>query len=418
MNSRITSWLAWLLCALIVAVHLFGVARAVVNGELPTEPVRVAAKLVESLLPFTFALVGALILSRQARNVIGWLLIVPALAFALSTITAAIIGNATTAPAELSFWLYLALYVGGVGWVFFIFPLFLIAQLFPTGKPVSPRWRWAVGYALGLLVFFLVVAAFIDRIGPLGDTGEMTWSVPNPIGFITRDQQDIIFGLPWSIALGGLTLVSAASVIVRYRRAGLIEREQMKWLLFAVSLFAAAYIPGVFTAGEMEGLGGAILNVLFLASTLAIPIAIGIAILRYRLFDIDVIIRRTLTYALVVALLGVVYFGSVILLQRIFAGIVGDNSEIVTVLSTLAIAALFVPLRNRIQNAIDKRFNRQRYNAQQVLQKFAETVRDETDLEKLTSELVNVVNETMQPKTVNVWLKRESKKESVIKSQS
>jgi hypothetical protein len=409
MNSRITSWLAWLLCALIIAVHLFGMARALVNGELPTEPMRVAAKLVESLLPFTFALVGALILSRQARNVIGWLLIVPALAFALSTITTAVIGNATTAPTAPSFWLYLALYVGGVGWVFFIFPLFLIAQLFPTGKPVSPRWRWAVGYALGLLVFFLVVASFIDRIGPIGDTGEMAWSVPNPIGFITRDQQDVIFGLPWSIALGTLTLLSAASVIVRYRRAGLIEREQMKWLLFAMSLFAAVYIPAVFTSGEMQGLGGAILNVLFLASTLAIPIAIGIAILRYRLFDIDVIIRRTVTYAIVVALLGVVYFGSVILLQRLFAGMVGGNSEIVTVLSTLAIAALFVPLRKRIQDAIDKRFNRQRYNAQQVLQKFAVTVRDETDLDKLSAELVSVVQETMQPKRVSVWLKQEKR---------
>ena len=184
----------------------------------------------------------------------------------------------------------------------------------------------------------------------------------------------------------------------------------MKWLLFAVSLFAAAYIPSVLTSGEMQGLGGALLNILFLAAALAIPIAIGIAILRYRLFDIDIIIRRTVTYAVVVALLLLVYFGSVILLQQLFANLTGERSEIITIVSTLAIAVLFIPLRNRVQNVIDKRFNRNKYNAQQVLQKFAVTVRDETDLDRLSAEMLNVVNETMQPKNVSLWLKKDSKK--------
>jgi hypothetical protein len=139
---------------------------------------------------------------------------------------------------------------------------------------------------------------------------------------------------------------------------------------------------------------------------IALPISIGIAILRYRLWDIDFILRRTVTYALVTGTLLIIFFSSVIVLQQILASTTGaEQDEIVTVLSTLAIAALFVPLRNRIQGSIDRRFNRNKYNAQQVLTAFAETVRDVTDLEKLTGELVNVVQETMQPKCLSVWLR-------------
>ena len=143
---------------------------------------------------------------------------------------------------------------------------------------------------------------------------------------------------------------------------------------------------------------------------LAVPVTVAIAILRYRLFDIDIIIRKTLTYTIVVALLAVVYFGGVVLLQLVFAQVIGPSSEFITVLSTLAIAALFVPLRNKIQEVIDRRFYRKKYDAQKVMQDFAKTVRDETDLEKLTARLMQVVDETMQPKSVSVWLKRTEQK--------
>ncbi len=200
----------------------------------------------------------------------------------------------------------------------------------------------------------------------------------------------------------------------RYRHySSPLAQQQTKWFVFALAIFLAATFLFFFLSAQFARaltpaesivadfailLTGGLAGVVF-------PIAIGIAILRYRLWDIDVIIRKTLTYTLVVALLAVVYFSSVILLQQIFANITGARSEVITVLSTLAIAALFVPLRNRVQDVIDRRFYRKKYDAQMVLQKFSETVRDETDLDKLSAELLNVVNETMQPKSVSVWLK-------------
>jgi len=400
--------MAWLLCAAIIVTALYGLGRGILDGTLSDTFVFGNAFML-ALLQITFALVGALILSRQSRNVIGWLLILPALAFAATNLTALVIGSATTPPESISLWLYVALYVNGASWAFLIFPLFLIALLFPNGKPVSPRWRWVVGYAVGMLMFFLVLASLAAQLSSDPDV-EGAWAIPNPIGFITQDMFDVIFGLPWGIALSALAVLSAVSLFLRYRRAASMERQQLKWLLFGVSLFAMVYIPGALASGNFQGFSQVIWNFLLWFVILIIPVTIGIAILRYRLFDIDILIRRTVTYAIVVALLLIVYFGSVILLQQIFANLTGlGSNEIVTVLSTLAIAALFVPLRNRIQDAIDKRFNRKKYDAQKVMEKFSQTVRDETDIDKLTAELVNVVNETMQPRSVSVWLRREER---------
>jgi hypothetical protein len=269
---------------------------------------------------------------------------------------------------------------------YLMLPIFFAT--FPDGR-VVPRVMWGVILFWGVSFFAQEFLGFLPRSNPL-------WE-------------------PFAAFLWlGMFGSGLAAQIYRYVRvSNRQERQQTKLVLFGIAILvisiAAIYLSpfgrelGTNVAYSIGNLVGLIAVNLLL---MLIPITIGIAILRSRLFDIDVIIRRTVTYAVVVALLLVVYFGSVILLQRIFAGIVGDNSEIVTVLSTLAIAALFVPLRNRIQDAIDKRFNRQRYNAQHVLEKFAVTVRDETDLDKLSAELVSVVQETMQPKSVSVWFKK------------
>ncbi|MCC7163002.1 MAG: hypothetical protein IT331_10950 [Anaerolineae bacterium] len=216
-------------------------------------------------------------------------------------------------------------------------------------------------------------------------------------------------------AIGWIGLLATGMAAQAYRYffvSTSTQRQQTKWVVLGwglfLLLFFAIALPRISDPSTSEGVSleriGFLLTVNGLI--LLLPISIGVAILRSRLWDIDILIRRTLTYGLVTALLLVVFFGSVILLQQLFAGLTGSGqNEIVTVLSTLAIAALFVPLRNWMQGAIDRRFNRKKYDAQKVLSDFANTVRDETDLEKLVARLIQVVDETMEPKSVSLWLK-------------
>jgi len=193
--------------------------------------------------------------------------------------------------------------------------------------------------------------------------------------------------------------------VVRYRRAGRVERQQMKWLLVATAVFAAAYIPVFLFTDFAFGPDTAIWSNLWMIVMPLIPVSIGIAILRYRLYDIDLIIRKTVQYGVLSALLALAYFGSVVLLQTVVGQATDAQSPLVIVVSTLLIAALFAPLRKRVQTAVDRRFYRQKYDAQQVLAQFAITARDETDMDKLTVELVRVVQETMQPQSLSVWIK-------------
>jgi hypothetical protein len=209
------------------------------------------------------------------------------------------------------------------------------------------------------------------------------------------------------------------SQIYRYRRvAGPVERGQIKWAMFGLLAWPLAWTmqalisPLIATANPGDGLRLHMLVTLFLWTFLfnIMPIGIGIAILRYRLYDIDVIIRRTTSYAVITGLLALVYFGSIVILQRLLTPLTGE-SDVAVVLSTLLIYFLFSPIRRRVQNAIDRRFYRRKYDAEKTIQAFADTVRNEADLDKLTAELLRVIQETMEPEHVSIWLKPVEKRE-------
>lgn len=393
-------WLAWGGFAITAMVTVGAFALLLV--PLPGQPFAIDQTLGEIFYVLgapTVALVGAVVAASRRENPIGWVMI----GIGLSLSIASFVNNYTQA----AFWtgtetLRGGLIAGWLAWWIWVTPyvgLVLILHLFPTGSFLSRRWKW-IGYgSVILLMGAMIVFAVSSPIQV--PTAQGTLALANPIGlyglssYLLSDLQSP--GL--FIALNLPTVAALCSVLVRFVRASGIERLQIKWFLYSASVFLIIQISNYFISSSL-------IQILTNLLGLALPIAIGIAILRYRLYAIDILIRRTLTYAIVASLLLIVYFGSVIFLQQLFASISGQRSELITVISTLAIAALFLPLRNRVRDMIDKRFNRKKYDAQKVLAQFARTVRDETDLEKLTGSLVGVVNETMQPRNVSIWLKK------------
>jgi MFS family permease len=402
MNNKITAWLAWTLCGVVIAGAAFNFVLTWNDPKVHADVFTLANGLTSALFPIAYGVVGALILSRAARNRIGWLLMTIALAIALLGALQSYYAQTTNGAAELTALKILVIWLSGWGWWLLIGPLLLLLLLFPTGRLLSPRWRWVVGMIVLLCGFWIVfITASPEWQDPT--TGQ---TFPNPLGLnvIPADLTFDTIQVPWMIALVSAVGLCVLSVVVRYRRSGIIEREQLKWFLYACAIFIATYaFAGFFFLGEdPPAWNGLIFN----AILMFLPASIGIAILRYHLFDIDIIIRRTVTYSILTALLALIYFGGVVLAQQLTRSITA-SSDLAIAVSTLVIAALFFPLRRRVRNAIDKRFYRRKYDAARTLAAFSATVRDEVELEKLTAELLNVVQETMQPASVSLWLNTE-----------
>lgn len=363
---------------------------------------------------FLFRLAGAFIFGPISIG-LGWLI---SLRFRDNLIGPVLIhwGCATSPNLGQSvlspFWYALSLYYSTV---VVLSGMVLMLASFPTGRGVTPFWdRVMKGLVLGLMGYFILFNLTLSFPVTYGS------SVPTPsplaIEALTPYFDTEAMNRLTAIVLSIFFFIGSSLTIYRYRITHSAERKQMRWLLGVVIYFAVFIHITTF----LQGLAGPFRNLVDMSSlisffnvpslgislvSLMFPAVVAISILRYRLFDIDLIIRRTLQYSVLSGLLGLTYFGLVIVLQNLTSAVGGQQSEFVTVLSTLAIAALFFPLRNRVQEFIDKRFFRKKYDAQKVLAEFAATCRDETDLDKLVVRLAEVIDETLQPEKVSVWIK-------------
>jgi hypothetical protein len=378
MSMRIARILAVVVCGATLALIASAVVLAARNLRLDWEVLPLLVGTASA------ALVGVLVVIHRPFN------------FTLGEFTRqyAIYGL-LTAPGALPFAQVMALPPYWIWYPGLILLLAFLPLYFPTGRLLSRHWK--------LVALFAVVATAISMgMGAVRPGDEETPGIPNPLG---------IAGLSPSIATMANVIIlvwlstgalSAGSLVVRFLRAKGEERQQIKWLVYAVVLnVCAALASNLFLAAFLSSAAAVIF---FLVTSESLWIAIGIAILRYRLWDIDIIINCTLVYSTLTLTLALLYVGCILLLRTLVAPLTG-GSELAIVASTLAIAALFTPLRRRIQNSIDKRFYRRKYDAAKVLAAFGATVRDETDLDALTGEMLRVVDETMQPQFVGLWLK-------------
>jgi hypothetical protein len=403
------AWLAWAWFALnaVMAIRdgLYAFPQVVSGSSL----IVWAGALASLSFPVMFVFVGALIVSRQPRNMIGWLLLAPSLSAIPDIVALSILQNAAQAASGPTFAILAALWYRNWSWWLLIGPILLIFLLFPTGHLLTPRWRWVVVVIALTFAYFAIGIALQSRL----DDPETNLSWANPIGFIdapgAESQTFPVVLLPFLIGLVASAALSVTALVVRYRRAGAVERAQIKWLVYPGVILAALYLINL--VGQTFNTDW--FGLVFSLTLSAIPAAIAIAILRYRLWDIDVVIRRTLVYSILTGLLALTYFVGVVLLQNVFRALTGqEQNSLAAVLSTLAIAALFVPLRSRVQRAIDRRFFRSKYDASRALSGFAASARDETDLESLSANLVRVVDDTMQPAQVSLWLRASERTES------
>jgi MFS family permease len=346
------------------------------------------------LFLLVYSVLGFVIASRQPRNSIGWIFCGSAVVSGLSTLSDAYanywldgMGSRWLGEAAASF--ESAAWVPGV-----VIPATFLLLLFPAGRPLTPRWRWVVWCA-----GFAVACGFASEImhaGPLEDYP----TIRNPFG-VDSSIIDAFQGLSF-LLLAVAVVGSPLSLVLRLRRSAGLERQQIKWLMWAGSVAAVTVLLGSTVGYEYAGAG--VSNAVIMTSILTLPVATGIAILRYRLYDIDVVINRTLVYAALTATLAAAYLGSVLLFQLVLSGLTSDSGLAVAG-STLAVAALVRPARARIQEAVDHRFYRRRYDAQRTLDAFTASLRDQVDLGTLSGELSAVVGETLQPAHVSLWLR-------------
>jgi hypothetical protein len=384
MSPRAAAWLAWSLCAATLVILALSLLLILLGWQTSQESEPWQNQAISLVGLIGAPILGGLIASRRPRNPYGWVwlgfglgLTLQQLASSYAAYSRVVEPGSLVAPQTIS-------HVLGLGGPLALtFAPFLLL-LFPTGRLPSRRWRplaWIASVSGAMLLLLSLLYNRPDTVG--GPITAMTIVVVSLI-FVT-----IFF--------------SALSLVIRYHRASGVERQQLKWVALA------AVLTILFTVAQLSWLnvvlGKDLWSLLESAQQIALYAAVGVAILRYRLYDIDVVINRALVYVSLTATLIAVYFGGIVLVQTTLRTLTGQESSLAVVASTLVIAALFNPLRRRIQSFIDRRFYRRKYDARKTLEAFSARLREETDLQALNGELTSVVRETMQPAHVSLWLR-------------
>jgi hypothetical protein len=395
MSARTASRLAWAVCAISLAVTALCFLLIALNLSLDTPAYFFWPEL--SVLALGYSVIGAIIASRLPSHPIGWIcctigFIAAVDHFGGQYAVYALLAHPDALPGGRAM-----LWLQGWFWMLFIGLIVFLLLLFPTGRLPSGRWR----------PFAWVSVAIVS-------VGVIYSSVISP---------DVRFDAPPNLIqllVLALGLVAAASVVVGRRSARGVERQQIKWLLYAAPIWfvGSSLKIAVFYFSLIDGPWGLWIGYILVAvGGFSGPVAIGVAILRYRLYEIDIVINRTLVYGSLTAMLVGVYLGSVISMQYAFRVLTGqqEQPQLAIVVSTLVIAALFNPLRRRIQTFIDKRFYRSKYDARKTLEAFSARLRNETDLGALSNDLVGVVRETMQPSHVSLWLRPDTASRSEVR---
>ncbi|HET7273438.1 MAG TPA: hypothetical protein VFI90_20385 [Rubrobacter sp.] len=384
LSPRVAAWLAWSLCAATLVVLTISLVLILLGSSTPRGEIPWRNQAISLVGLIGAPILGGLIASRRPHNRYGWLWLGFGLGLTLQQLAASYAAYARVmepgslvAPRTISHVLALG------GPLALSFAPFLLL-LFPTGRLPSRRWRPLAWIASMSGATLLLLNLPYDRPDTVGGAVTTLTIVVVSLIFVT------IF-------------LSALSLVVRYHRASGVERQQLKWVALA------AVLTIMFTIAQLswldQVLSDVVWNLLETAQQIVLYVAVGVAILRYRLYDIDVVINRTLVYLSLTAALVALYFGGIVLVQTTLRTLTGQESSLAVVASTLVIAALFNPLRRRIQSFIDRRFYRRKYDARKTLETFSATLRDETDLRALKGELTRVVGETMQPAHVSLWLR-------------
>jgi hypothetical protein len=415
-GARAAFLLAWSLAGLSAAMFVASVPLLVLarSAHIPSswEANLTVGDLLGGVIFLIFPLVGALIASRRPRNAIGWILLAEGLLWMFLGMTDYYGLYGVARPGSVPFPVGVAA-VNNFMWVPAVGLLgTYVFLLFPDGRLPSRRWR-PLAWLSGTVIVLVSVLVGLTP-GGLQNLG----GIRNPYA---------LEGYPWleTVAYVVLPLLplcmlaSVISLVMRYRRSRGEERQQIKWIVFAASFVGLLYLIAmvcafIFPSGAWFQAGSPLwldlLGYAALSSFTLVPIAIGFAVLRYRLYDIDRIINRTLVYGALTVTLVAVYVGSVLSIQYALRGLTGSESQLAIVASTLLIAALFNPLRRRVQNFIDHSFYRRKYDAGRTLEVFSAKLRDERDIDTLNSELLSTVRETMQPEHVSLWLREPERK--------